>query len=129
MARLNYEYGLYLSTMANVESLITNPPFQSEYQSTTVEIESAAVNVIGHGWGRTELSWGFITQADRNALKTVITERSRRMYWRVKDDSGSWMYVDTITVWPEKEPAPQAGRLLGFKLELRILSKIGASSS
>jgi len=126
--RSNFEVGPNLGSMVNVETVITNPPFQTSFVKARLEFDQADALQSEHGWGETTLRWGFITVTDRNALKAYCPNKSAELYWRVRGHSGAWVYVKTVTVWPKEEEPPIVNKILDFSLQLRVLTNYGGTS-
>lgn len=126
--RSNYEIGLNLGSMVNIETVVTNPPFQDSYVTARLAIDQADSLVSEHGWGETSWKWGFITLDDRNALKVYCPNKSTELYVRVRGSSGAFVYCKAVMVWPTTEEPPVVSRVLDFGVNFRIIENYGASS-
>lgn len=123
---LYYAIGTTTGNMQTFDILGVIAPFQEPFVPFTVEIAAADSLVYGHGWSRTKMHWGFISQEQRNTLKTFCTGKSASVYIRVKDDSWQWVYCQATMIWQEENP-PDNGYILDFSVLFNIIENYGAS--
>lgn len=128
MPRYNFEIGTSLGSMANIETVVTNPPFQDTYVTGRLVLDQADGLVSAHGWDETAWRWGFITQTDYNALKTYCPNKSAELFVRVRGGTGAFVYCKAVMIWPQEPQPPIVGRILDFGVDLRIIENYGASS-
>jgi len=117
------------STIDNIHSfeiLGLVAPYQDPYAPYSVEIDAADMLVYGHGIAKTAWHWGFVSQADRNLLKTYCAGKSTIVYVRIRDDDWDWVYCRAVMVWQVENP-PITGVIVDFSVELRILENYGTS--
>lgn len=110
-------------TMTNVESMGTNyQPPRSTFAPwvTTVDLGNATARAMGRA--SATWTWGFISLAQRNTLRTYCTGKSARVYVRTRtnDNSDAYVTYDAVMLWPDEEPK-QAGRRFPFVLQFRDL--------
>ena len=129
MSSYSFEIGTDLYNMYNLEDdLSIFPPKQDPFVPARVEFEQADALVSEHGWGETGWRWGDITTAMRTALRAYIPGRSARLFVRLRDDNATWIYCDTVIIWPdENNKIPTAGKIVEFILPMRIIENLGAS--
>lgn len=81
-------------------------------------------NGLARGVGRpsTIWTWGFITQAQYDKLRSLITGASTRVYIRTRttESADSYKVYQAAALWPD-EVDRQATRRVGFTLEFRDL--------
>lgn len=70
------------------------------------------------------LSWGFLTQAQRDALRGLLPAASNNVYvhMRTREDTDAWVTYQCEAYWPEepREPA-SVGHRLNFVVELGFM--------
>jgi hypothetical protein len=109
--------------MVNVEALIANfPPPRSKFRPYVVSVDLGNGAARGLGRPLTSWLWGFLTQAQRNALRQYFPGRSTACYINTRKNDASDAYVtySAICLWPDEEDR-QTTRRLNFTLEFRNL--------
>jgi len=123
MAIYDYEIGTSYGGMANLEDLTTpvDPP-KSSFWPHSRYVNLGNGQVRGAGFARAEWRWGFVTQAQRNQLRTFCTGASAEVYiqTRKNDTSDAYQVYTAVMVWPEEEQR-ENGRRLDFVIEFRDL--------
>lgn len=101
-------------------SALTIPvPFpQASYRTYTEIHDLADLTKLGVGWPSAEWRFPMLTLAQRNQLRGYCTTASARVYIRTIDDEGEYADYLAVMVWPEEDPAIQAG--LVFDLVIRF---------
>jgi len=107
--------------MENVESLGLTPP-KSTFKpwASTVDLGNGTARALGRPsavW-----QWGFMSTANRNALRAYCTGKSARVYIRTRKNDSSDAYVtySGVMLWPDDEER-FANRRLNFAIEFRDL--------
>lgn len=98
--------GLTAGTITNLYDLAVpvRPPLV-HYRPGTFESENMDGLVEDIGSPRAELRWDYITLAERDSLRTILTAKSARVYVRIPTTENGDEYKDfyTIAVWPEED--------------------------
>jgi len=123
---LYYAVGTSIANMVTFDLLGIIAPFQDAYVPFTVETPAHDALVYGHGFEATVLRWGFISQAQRNTLKSYCPGKSATVYVRVRDDDWQWVYVKANMIWQEEQP-PDNGFILDFSVVLIVTENYGSS--
>jgi len=123
----DYEIGESLSTMANIELMGLDPPFQDSYRPHGVEIAAADGLAYGHGWPVTAWRWGYISQDNRDILRDYCSGKSSIVYIRILGHDNTWEYCKAVMIWPERETPAVVGNVIDFSISFRILENYGAS--
>lgn len=123
---LYFEIGTSIAGMQTLDILGITPPFQAPYNPYTVEVDAADARVYGHGFSSTAWLWGFVSQAERDLLKSYCPGKSAVVYIRTHDADWEWVYCQAIMVWQPESP-PNNGFIVEFSLAFRILQNYGAS--
>jgi len=123
---LYYEIGTTIEGMQTLDILGINPPFQDPYSPYTIEVDAADSRVYGHGYAQTAWRWGFVSQAERDLLKTYCSGRSAIVYIRVRDEDWDFVYCKAVMIWQPEAP-PSNGFVVGFSIVFRILENYGVS--
>lgn len=121
---LAYALGSSLGTMQTFHELGLMTPYQDAYVPYSVEVEGADALVSGHGWATTALRWGFISQADRDLLKSFCPGKSAIVYVRLRNDDWDWCICKVVMIWQAENP-PITGTILDFSVKLRVLENYG----
>jgi hypothetical protein len=122
----------YYSIGSSIDSILTFAqlgivaPFQDPFNPYAIEIDAADGLVYGHGFATTAFHWGFISQAERNTLKTYCPGKSAIVYHRLRDEDWDWVYCKSVMIWQPEAP-PSNGLILNFSLAFRVELKYGAS--
>jgi hypothetical protein len=121
---LAYALGSSLGTLQTFHELGLMAPYQEPYVPYSVEVEAGDALVYGHGWATTGLHWGFISQTDRNLLKSYCPGKSAIVYIRLRDDDWDWCVCKAVMLWQPETP-PITGTIVDFSIKLRILENYG----
>lgn len=106
MALYQFKIGTDHATLTNVEELGTplSPP-RSTFKPYSQNLPLGNATVRGGGWPVATWRWGFMTQAQYNALKAAYcTGKSAAVNINTLQNDGSTYdeYVTTL-VWPDEE--------------------------
>jgi len=123
---LYYAIGTTVANMQTLDILGIVSPFQDAYVPYTVEVPAADMLTYGHGFAQTAFHWGFITQAQRDTLKTFCSGKSATVFIRILDDSWSWVYCKASMIWQPETP-PSNGLILDFSINFLIIENYGTS--
>jgi len=121
-----YHIGSVLTDMDTFQQLGIEAPFQGAYVPFTVLAPAHDALVYGHGFEATALHWGFISQAQRNTLKSYCPGKSAVVFMRVRDDDWQWVYIKAHMIWQEEQP-PNNGYILDFSVVLIVIENYGAT--
>lgn len=122
MALYSYEIGATGPGLVNVESLtVPLPAPKGIFQDYTEVIELGDGTVRGVGFPAAVWRWGFLTQAQRDQLRTFCTGASNEVYikTRTNDSADSYGLYTAVMVWPTEEKDAQ--RRLDFAVLFRHL--------
>lgn len=123
---LYYAIGSAIDSIDTFSDLGLDAPFQEPYNPYSVDVPAADSLVYGHGWPVTAWRWGYISQADRNTLKSYCAGKSAIVYIRIRDDDWNWIYCKAVMIWQPENP-PTSGFILDFSIAFRILENYGSS--
>ncbi len=116
------------ANLVNLESLSTavNPP-RSSFKEYSQRVGLGDGKIRGLGWATANWRWGFLSQAERNKLRTFCTGASNRVYIRTRknDSSDAYNYYEAVMVWGEEERDHSIR--LDFELVFRDLSLVEVS--
>lgn len=124
MALYDYEIGLTYGGMANVEGLtVTLLAPRHTFQDFSQELPLASGGQKGGGWPLASWTWAYVTQAQRNQLKTFCpTGLSADVFIKTRDASGAFAVFTAVLVWPIQEGSEKrAGTILDFELKFQDL--------
>lgn len=116
-----FEIGSSYGAMVNVESLTT--PLvapRSTFAAYSQDVELASGGARGAGWPLATWAWNFMSQAQRDQLKTFCVGKSAEVYIKTLQDDGAYQVYTGVMVWPSSEQV-QAGRVLDLTVEFRGL--------
>jgi hypothetical protein len=123
MPQYEFKIGLTYGGLTNIESL-TTPIFapRSTYRQYAVRVGLGNDTVRGLGLPSATWSWGFLTAAQRDQLRTFCNEASAEVYIQTKKRESSEEYdvFTGVMIWPEDEEVSN-DRVLDFTLEFRKL--------
>jgi hypothetical protein len=116
------DYTLY--PMVAVEDLTADllPP-ASEFQRYSKLTPLADGTVRGLGWSLATWKWGWITAAQRTALKALCSGASVETFIKTLNDTNAFAVYRAVLVWPEREQK-YAAHVLDFALQFRKVSAI-----
>ncbi len=124
MTLYDYEIGASYGAMVNLESLTAavNPP-KSSFRPNSQRQQLGDGTVRGGGWATAEWRWGFVTQAQRDQLRTFCTGASSEVYIKTrKNDADAYQVYTAVMIWPEVEEKI-AGRRLDFVIQFQNLQE------
>ena len=129
MSSYNYEIGTQTYDMYNLEDdLSVLAPHQEIFIPARVDAEQGDGLLGEHGWGETSWVWGYVTTAMRASLRTYCPNKSQRVYVRLRDEDGTWVYCDVIAIWPdENNKIPTTGIIPEFRIDFRIVENLGVT--
>lgn len=108
-------------SLTNVETLgVVAPKSTFKPWAGTVDLGNGLSRALGRPsavW-----SWGFMSSANRNALRAYCTGKSSRVYIRTRknDSSDAYAVYSAVMLWPDDEER-FANRRLNFAVEFRDL--------
>ncbi len=107
--------------LASVESLGLPAP-RGLFTPFTQAVTLGDGGVRGAGWKTAEWRWGFVTRAQRDALRAYCPGASAEVYisTRTVDSSDAYGVFRARMLWPQQEE-PQAGRRLDFSIKFQGL--------
>jgi hypothetical protein len=118
--------GTTVNALVELSSLgIPEPKTDWRPGTETRKLHSGRVKWIGPPTG--SWSWGFLTQAQRNALRQKLPLASNAVYihHRTRENSDEWKYYQVEAVWPEepREPASIDVRI-NFVVEFTVMVEV-----
>ena len=120
----DFEIGADVLTMVNVETLDggSMPAPRAPYKVYTEPIELGSGAIRGAGFPSVIWRWGFLTQEQRDALRTYCPGASANVYIKTSgvDSADAYGIYSAVMVWPEEEDR-QASRRTDFAIEFRRL--------
>lgn len=122
MAQYDYEIGASYVGMTNVEDLATplSAP-KSTFLPYSQLLNLGEGTVRGSGWATATWRFGFLTQSQRNQLRTFCTSASASVYIKTRknDTSDAYEVYTAVMIWPEENK--DAGKRLDFVLAFQNL--------
>jgi len=115
----SYQIGTTYGGLTNLESLTTPvAPPKSSFIPYSQSLALGSGSVRGGGWATAIWSWGFLTQAQRNQLRTFCTGKSASVYinTRKNDTSDAYQVYTAVMVWPDEEIKDH-----GFRTDFQIV--------
>lgn len=123
---MTYEYsfmiGTAYATLTNLEALNIPAP-RSIWRPYAALADLSDKTVRGLGSPVVVWEWGFLTQAQRDALRTYCTGASSNVWIKTQtmDSAAAYVYYSGVMIWPEQEDYA-ASRRLNFTLIFRQLT-------
>ena len=118
------------ANLVNLESLGTplDAP-KSTFVDFSQVIQLGDGTIRGAGWPTSEWHWDFMSQAQRNQLRTFCTGASAAVYIRSRenDDSDAYQYYTATMVWPHPPPEKQLGKRLDFAVTFQNMVELTTS--
>lgn len=132
MALYNFEIGLTLGTMVNVEVLATKLPApKPAFAPFSAYVTLGNGLVRGIGFPTAEWRWGFlkwnaIGTTYRDILRNYIPTASKEVYIRTttNENNDEYQIFKAIGVWPANEVS-DTGRRLDFAITFKYLRVVG----
>lgn len=119
----SYQIGTALGSMTNLESLTTpvSPP-KSKPKFYEEALDLGDSTVRGGGRPSVVWHWDFLTQAQRDQLRTFCTGASANIYIKSRglDSTSAYMCYSAVMIWPIEEERVATKRL-DFNIEFRNL--------
>ena len=112
--------------MTNVEELSTPLPApRSTFSPHSQYLRLGDGSVRGGGWATATWRWGFLTQAQRDQLRTFCTDASASVYIkpRKNDNSAAYQVYAATMIWPQEEERETSGKRLDFVVEFTNLQE------
>ncbi len=125
MTVFTYEYkiGLTQGGLVTLASLGIPAPQHNFVPYSTERMDGSGA-IVGQGWPEDEWYWGFLTQAQRAALRTYIPGRGAHIFIRdLKDDGTTWKDFEVEAEWMKQEDRA-ATRRLGFSIKFRAMVEL-----
>jgi hypothetical protein len=125
MAQYLYSIGTSTGAMVNVETLAggTFPPPKSTFRPYSMPLDLGDGSVRGGGWAEAEWRWGFLTRAQRDAIRAYCTQASAAVYiyTRTNDNTDAYATYQAAMIWPQAEEKESKGDRPDFVLTYRRL--------
>ncbi len=116
--------------LTNLESLTTkvNPP-KGGFAESTQNLRLGSGLVRGAGWQAATWRWGFLTQAQRDQLRTFCTGSSAAVYIRSRknDASNAYTYYSGTMIWPTGQEEQDNFKRLAFSVRFQNLITIAVA--
>lgn len=112
-----FKIGATAETMVTLLSLGVPAP-KYEYGIFSGEIVLGDGTARGVGFPVTAWHWGFLTSAQREALRTYCPGKSAIVFMRTIKDDGTYADFEAVVIWANQEER-QAGRIIDFTLSFR----------
>lgn len=113
-----------IAALKNVETLVAYllPP-ASDFQPYSKPTALGDGTVRGLGWTTALWKWGWLTQAQRNALKALCAGVSVETFIATRNSDGAFKVYRAVLVWPDREDH-YGGKVLNFTLQFRKLQAL-----
>lgn len=123
-AMYEFSLGTTAGNLVNIESLTTPvyPP-RADYKKFAEEAMLGDGSVRGLGAPRATWHWGFLSAAQRSALRAYCAGASSQVYVRTPDDLLAFHTYRAILFWPKEEEV-EAERMLDLAIEFKLIEKI-----
>lgn len=123
---MQYEFmiGTTQGSMTNVEALST--PVQAPeatFQAYEDRIDLGSGGVRGVGPAVCTWRWGFLTSAQRAAMKAFCAGASATVYIKTLDDSLAYHTYRATMIWPQAEEV-DTGRTLEIAIEFKLWEQL-----
>lgn len=124
MTQYSYRIGTTLGGLTNVESLtVPLPPPRSTYTPYSEQIDLGDGTIRGAGWAQASWNWGFLTQAQRDQLRTFCPGASASVYISTRTTDSADVYDDftAVMIWPQAEERDSKQVRPDFTVQFRKL--------
>lgn len=118
MAKYQYAIGTTAGDMTYLFALNITAPL-ANFKPYNQVVELGDGSVIGMGWSVAEWYWSFLTEEERDLLRTYCPALSAEVYIRTLDENLDWRNYRALMIWPEAEDR-QVGASMKFQLTFRI---------
>lgn len=126
MSIYSYKIGATLIAMEsnNLEDMTPYvlPP-KSDWTSYSKEPDLGNGTQRGGGYATVTWTWGYLTKAMRDKLKTYCPGKSILLYIQTKDDDQAYKEYLAVCLWPTKETRDH-GTYVPFSLTFRIIQDV-----
>lgn len=113
------------TTLAGMQALsaMSIPAPQTTYRPYSIDVRLGDGLVRGMGFPVATWHWGFLSAAQRDALKAYCAGQSAQVYIRTPKDDLNFNDYQAVMVWPTEEDRV-AGRALDVTLEFHRLVEV-----
>jgi hypothetical protein len=123
MASYEYKVGTSADSMVLLSTLGVPAPHHNFVPYSTERVLGDG-STKGLGWPEDEWYWGFLKQAQRDALRAYVPDRGAHIFVRTLVDDGlTWTDFECEAEWMKQEDRV-AGRRMGFSLKLRAMVEV-----
>lgn len=121
---VDYE-GVNLVNLEDLSTTEVDAP-KSSFSEYSQPIALGDGTVRGAGWPTAQWRWGFLTQTQRDKLRTFCTTMSNDVYIRTRknDTLDEYDYYSGVMRWPIGEEDKHAGKRLDFVLLFQTMVEI-----
>ena len=121
---MSYEYkiGTTLGGMVTLASLGVPAP-QQVFTPFSQYIRLGDGSSKGVGFPTCEWSFGFLSEADRDALKSYCAGASATVYIRTLDQDLDWQNYEALLIWPENGEERRNGATIDIVLRFDRMVK------
>lgn len=119
MTRYQYAIGTTANNMQYFFDLKITAPLSNFKPYNQVD-ELGDGTIKGMGWPIAEWWWAFISETERDLLKTYCPGLSKEVFIRTLDDALDWHDYRAVMVWPTESEDRQVGASMKFQLIFRI---------
>ena len=112
------------AALVDLSALATAVPEpKSRYQPYSQMLPLSSGSVRGGGWAAATWSWGFLTRAQRDQLRTFCPAASSDVWIRTRtmDSDDAYQVYRGIMVWPVEQEEKDAGRRINFEITFQRL--------
>lgn len=108
--------------MKHLETDLSLPAPKGVFLPYSQALDLGDGSLRGAGWASAEWRWGFLTLAQRNSLRALVTGASRQVviYTTTNESSDAYAFYLAQALWPQAEER-DAGRRRNFTLRFRAL--------
>lgn len=112
-------------SMQNLETALSVAAPKSSYQPYSTQLDLGDGSVRGAGWPEAEWRWGYLTQAQRDALRDYVSGAGAAVaiYTETNEDSDAFAFFLAQAIWPPQE-TKDATRRIPFVLRFRALVEV-----
>jgi hypothetical protein len=123
MAKNQFMIGADFEGMSFLFTLsITSPLYNFKPYSNADDLGDSSVK--GSGWPIAEWYWAYLSEDERDALKTFCPNLSKEVYIRTLNDHLEWTNYRVMMIWPVEAEDRQVGSSMKFQLIFRVLEEL-----
>ena len=112
-----YEIGSTYGGMANLGELSTPVPAPARtFKPYSVRKPLGDGTVRGLGFAQATWRWGYLTQDQRDQLRTFCSGASAGVYIKTRKNDGTYQVYSAVMVWPDEEEFKN-GKVLDFSIQ------------